>query len=276
MSKVFVVFCEGQHDISFISRVLKAHGFSGYDRKIREFLKPLNKQFSSILESRKISDYKLGFNSEYKIPSVALNKGGDLVLFHNMGGDSKYGNIIELIKMYSLLKGDDDFTRGIGIDFRFIFTFDADELGIGGRVAEVNGNLNYDNPILHGSVIDSNGYELACYIFHNDENGGDLEDIIIGLVTETEGGILNSSRDFIDNNKLDLDRTKEFVCTDIERRHKAATKFKYKKSQISIAGQLQFSGMNNSVFISNTDFITYEQLTTNPHCVCIKSLFDYQ
>lgn len=273
MEKINVVLCEGQHDIAFISRILKAHSFEVYNKKISKFISPLNDLFELILKNKKIGDRKLGFQSEYKIPSVALTNETSLTLFHNLGGDSNEARRTEVINMYKKLKGEDDFTKDLGFEFRFIYIFDADDAGVVARVTQVNNELNLQNQIEQGNIVASEGFEFGCYIFHNGQNNGDLEDIIISMISASEEEILVKTGSFITDNILDITRTKEFICTPLDQSYKDSSKFKFKKSKLSIAGQLQFSGMSNSVFISNTDFLTLDQLTSNHHCTAIKRLF---
>lgn len=277
MEKICIVFCEGQHDIAFVSRVLKVNGYNGYDKKIKQFIKPFDTLFKRQLEEKKVSDRKLGYNPDYRLPSVSLCRNEErLVFFHNMGGDGKATERSQLISMYKSIKGDDDFTSEFPFDFRFLFLFDSDEHGIDTRIQELNTEFQLDNIIKNGKLVEYDGYEWGAYIFHNHNTGsdtGDLEDIIIDIVSTTEPTILKQSKTFLDSNILPADRTKEFVCTNTDTSYKSSSKYKHKKSLLSVAGQLQFSGMSNAVFIANSDFLTLEQLTHNVHCSQIAKLF---
>jgi hypothetical protein len=273
MERVNIVLCEGQHDIAFITRVLKADGFKAYNNKVKNFISPLNNQFEAVLKGNDIGERSLGFQREHKLPSVALRNDHQLVLFHNIGGDGNLLARTEVISMYKGLKGNDDFTSSLGFEFRFIFVFDADDVGVNERVSQVNQELGFDDVISQGTVSSVDGFEYGCYIFHDGSQVGDLEDIILTMITNTEEGILSNSQVFLTDNQLCTDRTKEYICTHQGQSYKTKSKFKFKKSQLSVAGQLQFSGMSNSVFISNTDFLTYEQLTSNSHCTALKNLF---
>lgn len=275
MEKICIVFCEGQHDIAFVSRVLKVNGYNGYDKKIKQFIKPFDTLFKMQLEEKKVSDRKLGYNPDYRLPSVSLCRNEErLVFFHNMGGDGKATERAQLISMYKDIKGDDDFTSDFPFDFRFLFLFDSDEHGIDTRIQELNTELQFDNIIENGKLVEHEGYEWGAYIFHNtDSDTGDLEDIIIDIVSTTEPTILDQSKTFLDSNTLPPDRTKEFVCTSAGTSYKPSSKYKHKKSLLSVAGQLQFSGMSNAVFIANSDFLTLKELTENEHCTRIAELF---
>ncbi len=217
----------------------------------------------------------MGYNPDYRLPSVSLCRDEErLVFFHNMGGDGKATERAKLISMYKNIKGEDDFTAGFSFDFRFLFLFDSDDHGVDTRIQELNTELQFNNIIENGKLVEHESYEWGAYIFHSTDNGkGDLEDIIIDIVSTTEPSILGQSRTFLDNNTLPSERTKEFVCTNTETSYKPSIKYKHKKSLLSVAGQLQFSGMSNAVFIANSDFLTLNELTNNEHCSRIANLF---
>ena len=273
MNKICIVLCEGQHDIAFISRVLKAHGFNGYDNKIKDFLPPFDKLFAAKLNNKEVSDRRLGFSPEHRIPSVSLYKNNEtLVFFHNMGGDDKQPQREEVLNMYKELKGDDDFTQ-FEFDFRFLFFFDADEIGVAQRIADINQELGFEDVIKFGQVESHENHEWGGFIFHGNESKGDLEDVLLELISEEESALLENSGIFIDRNKLPNERQKEYICTPERQAYKTKCKFKQKKSLLSIAGQLQFSGMSNAVFIANTDYLKYEVLVSNEHCKKLNNLF---
>ena len=81
MNKVIIAFCEGQHDIALLSKLLFANEFQKYDKKIKDFIKPFDKLFFSELSKKEISDKKLGFESDYKVPSVVLIKNSSSLCF---------------------------------------------------------------------------------------------------------------------------------------------------------------------------------------------------
>ena len=276
MTNLIISFCEGQHDIAFLSRILLVNGFKPYKNKIKDFPSPLNTQYKNKLISKNIADNKLGFQPTYIVPSVALYKNDTIVLFHNLGGDGRKKERKEILNMYQDLVGDseqDEFTSISKILFRFLYFFDADNIGINSRVDELNSELNLTKCVEHNKISKSDGNEWGCYIFHKDESGGDLEDILIDLMTKDNETIFSNCKDYITSNIISEDRRKEYVCTTEYEDYKTQNKFKEKKSLISVAGQLQFSGMSNAVIISNSDYIKKSDLDANNHCLDIKELF---
>jgi len=278
LTNLIISFCEGRHDIAFLSRILNISGFKSYGKKLKNFPSPLNKQYEKELMSKNISDSKLGFQTNYKVPADALYKGDTLALFHDLGGDGKIAERKEILSMYQKLIGkseEDEFSSKFDMSFRFIYFFDADNIGIKPRVDALNNELGLSINIEHDKILKIDGYEWGCYIFHKDENGGDLEDILVDLMTKDNESIFKSCTKYLSTNLISDERRKEYICTEECESYKSSSKFKIKKSLISVAGQLQFSGMSNAVIISNSDYIKKNDLEENIHCVNIKNLFSY-
>lgn len=276
MNKIIIAFCEGQHDIAFLSKILFVDGFVPYKKKIKDFIKPLNKQYETELSKKEIADKKLGFQSEHMVPSVALHKDENvLVLLHNLNGDGKVRERKQILDMYQNIQSeDDDFTKELNLNFRYLYFFDADDKGIITRVDEINSELDLSDKLEHNKVNTIEAKEWGCYVFHKDENSGDLEDILLDLMTPDNENIFTNSISFLESNKLNEDRQKEFICNATDEKYKERIKFKEKKSIISVAGQLQFSSMNNSVIIANSDYIKKSDISSNSHCVDISKLFE--
>ena len=276
MNKIIIAFCEGQHDIAFLSKILFVDGFVPYKKKIKDFIKPLNKQYETELSKKEIADKKLGFQSEHMVPSVALHKDENvLVLLHNLNGDGKVRERKQILDMYQNIQSeDDDFTKELNLNFRYLYFFDADDKGIITRVDEINSELDLSDKLEHNKVNTIEAKEWGCYVFHKDENSGDLEDILLDLMIPDNKNIFTNSISFLESNKLNEDRQKEFICNATDEKYKERIKFKEKKSIISVAGQLQFSSMNNSVIIANSDYIKKSDISSNSHCEDISKLFE--
>lgn len=270
MNNIIISFCEGQHDIAFLSKILFANDFKEYDKKLKSFLKPFDKQFITLLAETDISDRKLGFQSpSYKLPSVSLYKDDTLVLFHNISGDSQETARKEVLEMYKNLKGEDDFSN-YTFKYRFLYFFDADSNPIQNRIDALNIELSLANTLSQGTLV-TDDEEYGCYIFHKDLNGGLLEDMLLDLMIPNNEQCFENSKKYIDDNMLTTARQTEYKCSDDT--YKSGNKFKEKKSIISIAGQLQFSGMNNSVIIAKSDFIKKSDILANQNCTDIAKLF---
>lgn len=270
MNKIIICFCEGQHDIAFLSKLLFAHGFKEYEKKLEAFEEPFGEQFITLLRTTVISDRKLGFQpTNHKISSVSISKDETLILFHNISGDGNKVARKEVLEMYKNLKGDDDFSK-YEFNFRFLYFFDADTNTVQSRINDINTELSLSNTLSQGTVV-NNKEEYGCYIFHKDLNGGLLEDLLLELMTPDNEDYFQNSHNFIKDNTIDFSRQKEYKC--FSGTYGTSVKFKEKKSIISIAGQLQFSGMNNSVIIAKSDFIKKNDILNNTNCEDIIKLF---
>lgn len=274
-SKVVVVACEGQHDISFITRILHTAGFKTDSRKIKDFPFPFNTLFAGIAGKMVLADRKLGYQSpNFLLPSVALEFEGKIVLLHNLNGDGRSAERKKLIELYSELVGDDDFSKDLKYEFRFLFFFDADDYGVPSRLSDMTAELEMQTALSNGSVVAYGKHELGCYIYHeNDGDTGVLEDILLGHFSGKDDNLLAQVSDFLSNHLLDEERTKELHVIDGIEERKGASKYSEKKSKVNLFGQLQFSGMNNSVIISKTDFLRMEDIENCPQCIIIKNMF---
>ena len=272
MNNITVVFCEGMHDINFISKILYVYGFKDCNTKLKNFKKPLGILFLNILKEQKdLEARKIGFNPVYKVPSIALSKDDELVLFHNMGGDDRISERKEVLEMYqSLISSEDDFSP-FNLKFKFLYFFDADDNPKENRIQHLNSELNVE--LNHCEVVENNGYKWGCYIFHKDENGGNLEDILLELMRPTNETIFDNAEGFISSNNFDANQQRQCEYKPHDGTYKQKQKFKDKKSIISIAGQLQFSGMSNAVIIGKSDYITKDDIESSQVCSDIIKLF---
>jgi hypothetical protein len=281
MDKYIIVFCEGDHDIAFLSRILLVYGFTPYNKTVENFIAPLNNLYISILKDKKIEDSEFKFQrANIKVPYVVFQKDDTLVIFHNLGGD---GNILndkatDIMKLY--LEQNDKPLREVSgygfLDYRFLYFLDADDEGIDRRLSRISCLLSLANTLEHYEIIKENDYEISCCVFYNHEHEyghGKLEDILLDLMIPNNEIIFDGSKSFIDTNKLLDTRQRKFICTHEEERIEGSIQFKQDKSIISIAGQLQFSGSSNSVIIANSDFIKKVDILDSDICNNIIKMF---
>lgn len=274
-NKVVIVACEGQHDISFITRILHTSGFRTDNRKIKDFPIPFNSLFTGIASKMILNDRKLGYQSpNFLLPSVALVAEGKIIFLHNLNGDGRSPERAQLLASYCGLVGEDDFSKDFNYEFRFLFFFDADEHGVQTRLTEVASELNIDTALTNGSIVDYGKHELGCYIYHeNNTDTGVLEDILLEHFSRKSEVLMHNVSDFLLENSLDNERTRELHIVDGEEQRKGASKYSEKKSKVNLFGQLQFSGMNNSVIISKSDFLRKDDIESCPQCLAIKNMF---
>jgi len=283
MDKYIIVFCEGDHDVAFLSRILLVNGFTPYTNKVKDFIVPLNDLYITALKDKKIEDSEFKFQrANINVPYAVFQKDDTLVIFHNLGGD---GNILngkanDIMKLY--LEQNDEplrITKKYDIlNYRFLYFLDADEEGVVTRLSEVSNLLSLTNQLEHYKVIEKDDYEISCCVFYNSEyenTHGKLEDILLDLMSPCNEVVFEESQTFINTHLLSETRQRKFVCTHEEEESRGSIQFKKEKSIISIAGQLQFSGSSNSVIIANSDYIKKSDIDSNVIFQNIIGMFTY-
>jgi len=266
MKNIIITLCEGQDDIAFLSSEKLEEITNDSNEKLENFIKPFNSLFLQKLKEKEINNF--GFiPSNYLVPSVVLFKEEKYIFFHNLNGDGRHSEINNILKMYENLISNEDDWSSYDFEYQFLLFFDADNKGIQKREEEISKLLKIE--LKHNEL--KNNYGL--YIFN--KNGyGTLEDILLELMKKENEIIFESAQKYIQENKFENEnRTKEYVCSDIEEKYKGSSKFYEKKSIISVAGQLQFSAKSNSVIIEKSDFIKKSDLLNNETCKEIIKLF---
>ncbi len=282
MNKYIIVFCEGEHDIAFLTRILFVEGYSPYDKKVNEFPNPLNELFKINLANKKIEDIEFKYQKpNQKVPFTVLFKENTLIIFHNLGGDGnilKNNNAQEIVEQYISLN--DEARRKIQkyekLNYRFLYFLDSDNEGVETRISELENKLEISN-LEHYQTNIKDDNEFGCAVFYKTEDEqnkyGKLEDIILALMKPDNIDIFDASSTFIQSNLLDGKRQKKFICNHLKEKHYGSKNFKQEKSIISIAGQLQFSGSANSVIIANSDYIKKSDIEANVQCQNIIKMF---
>jgi len=281
MNNFIIVFCEGDHDIAFLTRILLVNGYKSYNKKVNEFRKPLDKLYIKNLSTKKIADHEFKFQQpKQKVPYSVLEKDDYLVIFHNFNGDGNFkkDGANNIIKMYLSLNNENrrKIEKYEKLNYKFLYFLDADNEGVESRVNAIKNSLDLDE-FKHLEITSHDNYDVGCYIFHDEKDlnkYGTLEDVLISLMMKNNETTFNNSRDFIKSNLLASDRQRKLLCTDIEEKPVDSITFKKQKSIISIAGQLQFSGSSNAVIIANSDYIKKNDIDNSTSCQNILKLFN--
>lgn len=275
MSKLTVVLCEGDHDISFLFRILSSNGYKEADQKICDLPNPFSESF---LEKMREADSKWGFYTNTLIPNLVLKKGDDYIFFHNMRGVENSRQRKELICDYKdLIPTEDEkrFLKPWFDNYRFLYFVDADDKGSKERCKEISGEIGLQ--LNSGELIkDTDEIEYGVFVFRDPEDKGNLEKILINILKQTEGKLLKKVDIFMKNesNELEIESSRQKQYKNDEKCYKGNVSFNYEKSKISILGQLQFSGVSNSVIIKNSDFFKNENLELLPEYKKILSMFN--
>ena len=283
---VSVVLCEGAHDIAFISKILCANGCEEYKAKVNDYPYPIGEQIRNNYAKDSIGEKRIGNgpDSPY-VPKAVYRKGEKLIIFHNMNGDGDTKSRTELIEQYRKncialkMRGNPDNITA----FEFYLFYDADDMGVTGRLVWIENEFTEQNQLYLvkakqaeksqvPDIQDISGM-VGTYIFHNPgdpEKKGTLEDQLLLLMQEENSSALGKAVDFLSENALSPERTKEYDPR--QDKYMGGKKYKFKKSQIAVAGQLQFSGMNNSVIILKSDYIKQKAILQDNECRKIAEL----
>jgi len=174
--RVVIVFCEGPHDIQFVSRsVLRnASGFSIYEGKTADLPVPFGVksergQSLIVQQHRRIEQFEstvdeTNFGKKPLYELVLRNKESDFLLFVNMGGDSTSDEVIKLIE--SALSACSDPIGGEVSRLAFAFFYDADFLkDTKGRVYRVNEFWRcFSNLFQPTRIQPSEGWESCLFL----------------------------------------------------------------------------------------------------------------
>jgi len=280
MDKYIIVFCEGDHDIEFLKRVLQVYGFKSYDKKVKDFIEPFDELYiQALTQSIKIKERRFKFQRHNEeVPYSVFTKNDTLIIFHNMGGDGSIEKKSQEVVQKYLRLNDEiilETKEYDKLDFRFLYFLDADDKGVISRLEEMKKILQHDT-LEHYTITQIDDYEIGCGIFYNtqDKNQqGKLEDILLELMVPSNEHQFDGSISFMKKFTLEESRQRKFICTDEREEPHGNIEFKKEKSIISIAGQLQFSGSSNSVIIANSDYIKKDDILNNIHCQNIIKLF---
>ncbi len=168
MNKYIIVFCEGDHDIAFLSRLLFVEGFAPYNKKIKEFPKPLDDLYKTNLANKKIEDTEFKYQKpNQKVPYTVLFKEQTLIIFHNLGGD---GNILNgkaqsIEEQYIELndKARLEIEGYEKLNYRFLYFLDADEEGVARRITQLKDKLEASK-LQHYELSLKDNYEIGCAV----------------------------------------------------------------------------------------------------------------
>jgi len=290
MSKIIVVFCEGSHDVAFLSRLLKTVCYETYhDVKIKNYPSPLNGIFEGSLKNLEFAELKINEVSSKSIPKKILRRDDNVVLFYSLGGNRQYNQAENILKNFidthsgNQISGDEiEGFAGIGqSDISFLFFNDADE-DFDVEVEKINTFLktclkdeNFE--IRHDTLTAKESFSYGLYLFSEDGKTGNLEDYLIKLMQKENENIFNMAREYYEHYFSDARLVRKKVkCKDkIPKSVNDKKQPKYpNKSVITIAGQLQNSGVSQAVVIEYSDYLTLKKIGDSKKAQEIISFFE--
>lgn len=258
MNKILTILCEGPHDVSFLTKLLKSIEFRSHDKtKIQNFPQPFKDLIINSVKETNIEELNIQEIRSTFIPSDILIKDNSFVFLYSMGGDtrkdirSKFINsLLDLIPEKGEISPYDEFEVSI------FLLLDADDKGVESRLDTINSELEEifdERPFdKENSSKTIQGMKLGFSIFTKvNENYGKLEDIILPLMKQNNEEIFDSAEEFFDK-YFSEERCKK--------------KYDKSKSVICISGQLQKSGASNVVCIAQTDYLDSEKIRNDKSC----------
>lgn len=280
MRDLIVVFCEGPHDVAFITRILKCACYKTYNVKIRDYPSPLNEIFEGALKNMEFAELKIDQVSSKLLPRKILKKEEQVVLLYALGGNRQFDRAQSLLETFNDIKPvlptkESDELGAIGafadLKISYIFFNDADN--------DINVELKKLNSFLQDLLKDSSfslehnqkicyqGLQYGAYFFSSDGKIGALENLLLEIMRDGNDEIFKDTEVFYEKLKYSKETKKlKVICKDgvaMENRNGDKFDIYQKKSVITIAGQLQNSGKSQVVIIEDTDYITLDKIKAN-------------
>lgn len=260
-----IVICEGPHDTAFISRIMKANGYSQYNNAIKDYPKYLSEFIISHIVANNVDGLNLQeARSGRIVPYNTLTKDDNLIILFSIGGDSRQERRKYISRAFKELFEQEISKREIkNQSLRIIFEMDADQEGILLRektlIDELSDSFGSPNGLElfgHKKWVSKYGIEWGTYIFHKpgEESCGKLEDMIIPIfVAENED--ISEDIDFVLNKRSNY---KLFIS-------KKAVK--HDKAKIGMMGQLEKEGSASPAIIEQSSYITDDKIKRDKICM---------
>ena len=277
---VIICITEGPHDAAFLYKIIKSNDFKSYKKTLKDLPSVISNLLSNprSIANKKIEDLKVDMANRRLYPFNILTDGSNLILLYPLLGKD---NILIRKKLINTI--DDliilndpfaaDFTSDI--EYTVLYFWDADKDSIKIRINKINEELKsfYDNKVdgnlQNYSFLKINNINFGAYIFTEPQKEfGNLENILIPLMRNNNEDIFGEAEKFLsihENTTLFKGKLEYDENSNIKKVNK--TKFDFYKSLIGTVGQLQKSGMNNTVCITQTDYLNKEKILKNKTCI---------
>lgn len=270
--KAVFVFCEGEHDIAFLSRVLLAsEEFIQDDSRLKDFPEPIQKILINRFEERHVEKVEASKYSKMSPPVLwdALrprdpNSEVRFWFFCAFGQNQHkaVGKFIRQVKLSVKDAQERDSSCPIS-SLAFAFLYDADEEGDDVKVAQWRVNYNEtfvdEKPAAvagwqanDASAKIQMGLHILC---GHGQTTGDLEDIVLPLMKAQSCRLYDEASAFVDTH-WNSDKTK-----------------KKRKASITAAGQVHSPASSMAVILRDTPHLDPASLNQDAACQKIVSFF---
>jgi hypothetical protein len=248
-----LIICEGKHDVSYLSLLLELLGFSEYKKNINDFDQPLKDLFTKQLVKFDYDNSRLRKGPNLPVIFKQPNNHQQFAILYAIDGLRNIEKAKEVIFNYRTAIEFGVFDEDYKIDLSLCMIFDADDVGVDGRIDEMveqyKDNIENLENAKHNSIIHEKDYKsFGSYIISNSKGYGNLEDILIANLNRNA-----NQKAKIENAAKYL---KEFTFERINRKKgkpdvkdEKRTISDFNKSLIALSGQFDFSGLDNGELI---------------------------
>lgn len=249
-----LIICEGKQDVAYISLLLELMGFSEYAKVISDFDQPLQKFFLQQVKGFEYDNNRLRKGPNLPIIYRQLKNHQQFAIVYSIDGLRNIDKAKHVIQNYRTaiefgLKGSSE----MSINLSLCILMDADDVGIEERVnqmkEEYRDTVKNIDEVSHNQVIEEEFYkQFGCYIFSKgEEEKGNLEDILLEALSMNKDfkSKIESGEKFLDAFTFErMVKKKRGKVLDEKK-----TLSDKKKSIISVSGQFDYSGLDNSDLI---------------------------
>lgn len=269
-----LVFCEGPHDIAYLTRLLAASGAVAYNVVVSKLEWPFGKLFTDRYASRNANNAKLCgrgavlldepplLEAVWKLPDDSRHW-----YFLNCCGDGREGQINAILKLVTTLTQTAEPKNRLS-DLGIVFVNDADEMGIKVRQQQIAGNhaeiLFPLVPHFAGSLANSVQHNVGlnygvgtCIFFESGTDKGTLESIVWPLMRSAASPRHDQSHDLMDQFAM--------AGTNIGPGNPASKKL---KAALTAAGQPESPGCSLAVIPRESLHLTAAALKADPISMC--------
>ncbi|MEE1884377.1 DUF3226 domain-containing protein [Pedobacter flavus] len=279
---VIVCLLEGPHDAAFLYKILKTNGYSEFRKPIKALPGPI---FGFLTNPKHHSDltvsemtYDMANRRIYPFDVLIDENEANCILLYPLMGVQNAALREKIIKSIDdvVVLGDDgaaDFSE----DHKYVIAYlvDADNDGVEERLNSISEELMSFFPDIKVDVFKENGTvqiigDLEIGVFVITEIGsqtGRLEDILIPLMKLDNDDIFSKAEEFLgihEQTNLFKGKVERYENGIIKKINNV--KYDYKKSLVATVGQLQKSGMSNTVCIKQTDYLETAKIQANESC----------
>jgi hypothetical protein len=268
--KALLVFCEGPHDVAFVSLIMKSFfSFNKVTWRFSEYPAPFNQMFHTSVEQHAAQDLSLDMAHKFFLPDQVLIRESHVVLLFNSGGKTQKDKVksllsdfLPLLENAKIFPGD---ASSVVTNAYYLFLYDADDLGAEktreeckNAFSEIEGHhwLSGSWIVNQGNPFSAVNNEKAVYIWGETCEKGTLEDLLIPLFNLDNPELINNATIAID----------DIFSWDVysEKLEKAvAEDSKRKKAIITLAGQRKKPGGSMNVILDQAKMISKATLISD-------------